>query len=186
MDSVSTHIINANFPHNEIRCGIGIDYGKMLVAKTGIIKKGKENTSNKSLVWFGRPANVASKLTDIANKKTSIKRRIVNECVYYPLTKKFVWTECEMNAFINKLKITHTPNLIHPDTYFSTLTVTDKTRETTQSPILMTESVYSGFLSACPKDKSIENGWWEIKNVTVSGCAEPIYGGNVIYITFRK
>jgi len=68
MNTVAKHIINESFKSNEVRFGIGIDYGRMLVTKTGIRRHGSEQSSYRNLVWLGRPANVASKLTDAANK----------------------------------------------------------------------------------------------------------------------
>jgi adenylate cyclase len=68
LNSIAQYTINKKFVHNDFKCGIGIDYGKMLVTKAGIIKYGHENENYKSLVWLGRPANIASKLTDLANK----------------------------------------------------------------------------------------------------------------------
>ncbi|MCF8243744.1 MAG: adenylate/guanylate cyclase domain-containing protein [Saprospiraceae bacterium] len=70
INTIATRIINKHFKLNEFKCGIGIDYGNMLVLKTGIIKQGKDRTAYKNLVWIGRPANVASRLTDLANKET--------------------------------------------------------------------------------------------------------------------
>lgn len=61
-------MINAVFTHVNFHCGIGIDYGKMRVIKVGIERKGDENTDNKGLVWVGKPANLASRLTDFAGK----------------------------------------------------------------------------------------------------------------------
>jgi len=68
MNTISEHIINKHFKANEVRFGIGIDYGKMLATKTGIRRHGVEQANYRNLVWLGRPANVASKLTDVANK----------------------------------------------------------------------------------------------------------------------
>jgi adenylate cyclase len=68
MNTVAQHIINRHFKANEVRFGIGIDYGRMLVTKAGIRRHGSEQGNYKNLVWLGRPANVASKLTDAANK----------------------------------------------------------------------------------------------------------------------
>src|SRR5216683_6201750 len=79
MNSMCKHILNNKFKHNEISCGIGIDYGRMLVTKTGIRRNGAETHNYKSLVWLGRPANIASKLTDQANKKTTYTRDIIRE-----------------------------------------------------------------------------------------------------------
>ncbi|UGX92937.1 adenylate/guanylate cyclase domain-containing protein [Bradyrhizobium barranii subsp. barranii] len=68
MNTVSQHIINKHFKANEVRFGIGIDHGRMLVTKAGIRRHGEEQSNYRNLVWLGRPANVASKLTDAANK----------------------------------------------------------------------------------------------------------------------
>jgi adenylate cyclase len=68
MNTVSQYIINKHFKANEVRFGIGIDYGRMLVTKAGIRRHGSEQGNYRNLVWLGRPANVASKLTDSANK----------------------------------------------------------------------------------------------------------------------
>lgn len=62
-------IINKKFDNFEFKCGIGVDYGKLSVMKVGIQKKGAENDDNKGLVWVGDPANLASRLTDCANKE---------------------------------------------------------------------------------------------------------------------
>jgi class 3 adenylate cyclase len=68
MNTVSSQIINKYFKANEVSCGIGIDAGKMLATKTGVRRHGVEQSNYRSLVWLGRPANIASKLTDLANK----------------------------------------------------------------------------------------------------------------------
>lgn len=75
--------INRHFKGAEFEWGIGIDYGKMLVTKAGIIKNGQENSNYKSLVWLGPPANIASKLTDQAGKKQFRWSPTVNDYVSY-------------------------------------------------------------------------------------------------------
>ncbi len=62
-------MINDKFDNFEFKCGIGVDYGKLSVMKVGIQKRGAENDDNKGLVWVGDPANLASRLTDCANKE---------------------------------------------------------------------------------------------------------------------
>lgn len=69
MNSVSMNIIDRYFPDTEIRAGIGLDFGKMLVSKVGLEISEKDKGAYQNLVWLGRPANVASKLTDLANRK---------------------------------------------------------------------------------------------------------------------
>ena len=44
----------------------------MLATKTGLRRHGSAQQSYRSLVWLGRPANVASKLTDQANKPEEV------------------------------------------------------------------------------------------------------------------
>lgn len=76
-----SHDINKSFVDVDFKCGIGIDYGTLKVIKVGLHRKGTENVDNKNLVWVGYPANLASRLTDVANKKidrTSISVK------YYP------------------------------------------------------------------------------------------------------
>ena len=68
INSVCTYVINKYFVHNQVTFGVGIDYGRMLATKTGIRRHGSAQQSYRSLVWLGRPANIASKLTDNANE----------------------------------------------------------------------------------------------------------------------
>ena len=63
-----SQIINKVFSDVDFHCGIGVDYGEMRVIKVGIERKGDENAENKGLVWVGKPANLASRLTDFAGK----------------------------------------------------------------------------------------------------------------------
>jgi len=50
INSVCLYIINQHFKHNEVKFGIGIDYGTMLATKTGVAKRGSAQQSYKSLV----------------------------------------------------------------------------------------------------------------------------------------
>ena len=76
MNATSKYLLNRYFKANEVECGIGIDFGRMMVTKTGVRRHGVQRQNYHSLVWLGRPANVASKLTDAANK--SVSRNVVN------------------------------------------------------------------------------------------------------------
>jgi adenylate cyclase len=91
MNSVAKHILNKHFKKNEIQCGIGIDYGKMLVTKVGIIRRSQEKSNYKGLVWLGRPANVTSKLTDLANKPSRVR---TEDCLHVGIHYKYInnWT----------------------------------------------------------------------------------------------
>ena len=71
MYTVATRILAKIIAIEDFKIGIGIDYGEMLVLKTGIRKKHEEQSEYKSLVWVGDTANTASKLCDFANKAYS-------------------------------------------------------------------------------------------------------------------
>lgn len=55
-------------PGDSFHCGIGIHYGTMNVIKVGLELHTDENNDYKNLVWIGEPANLASRLTDMAGK----------------------------------------------------------------------------------------------------------------------
>lgn len=68
INHIAQYIINKKFTNVDFKCGIGIDYGELRVIKVGIQRHGTENGENKGLVWAGYPANIASRLTDMAHK----------------------------------------------------------------------------------------------------------------------
>ncbi|CAM4034602.1 adenylate/guanylate cyclase domain-containing protein [Gillisia hiemivivida] len=66
-------IINKQFHNLDFKCGIGVDYGELKVIKVGIARRDEERSENRGLVWVGYPANIASRLTDFANKEITEK-----------------------------------------------------------------------------------------------------------------
>jgi hypothetical protein len=79
INHIATSIIQKQFPDVNFKCGIGIDFGELRVIKVGIQRRGVEHGENKGLIWTGYPANIASRLTDSANKSI--------EEVYYKVTR---------------------------------------------------------------------------------------------------
>lgn len=73
MNTVITRILAKYVALDDFKVGIGIDYGEMLVLKTGIRKKHEEQSEYKNLVWVGDAANIASKLTDAATKEIKVQ-----------------------------------------------------------------------------------------------------------------
>jgi adenylate cyclase len=69
MYTVATKILKKFSGLDSFKVGIGIDWGEMLILKTGIQKRHEEQSEYKNLVWVGDAANSASKLTDFANKE---------------------------------------------------------------------------------------------------------------------
>lgn len=188
MNSVAKHILNKQFGKNDIKCGIGLDYGKMLVTKVGIVRRGQETSSYKGLVWLGRPANLASKLTDLANKPT--QKRSEN-CVqvgnFYPNINDWHWTIQSFEDFVGDLKdIPLTNKLIHKDDYyyshfpsFREVVVASST-----PPILMTKEVFLGFKKACSEHNIVEKNLITKKSVKTPEYGGDIYGGDVIFTAF--
>lgn len=152
MNSVTKDIINKHFKDASIKCGIGIAYGEMLVTKCGTIKKGVENNHYKYLVWAGKTANIASKLTDSANKyySTSKTTHGVNVGTQNPFTKNWLWTFHSIKQLIEKIEFSYiSPNMRFKDPNFSSFYETSQTSydSYTLPPILMTKSVFDNLKS---------------------------------------
>ena len=185
MNSTSKYLLDKSFSHDEVRCGIGIDYGNVLVSKVGIIKRGSENTANKSLVWLGKPANIASKLTDKANRTTIVTTSTVQEGFHYTSIDEWSWIEVDTPDFLDKLEETYSPVLRHPNEYFSCFFQSSRTTGQTTSPILMTETVFAGFKAAHPEARSLKENWWKGQSMSIPGYDKKIYGGDVVFTLFR-
>jgi len=90
--SLNKHLEN-NVNGKIIDCGIGIDYGKVLVTQVGMY--GVENNENKEnevdCVWVGKTTNYASKYSDIADGGEIF----ISENVYNGLSYEYkdVWTQ---------------------------------------------------------------------------------------------
>jgi class 3 adenylate cyclase len=188
MNTVSSRIINRHFKANEVTCGIGIDFGRMLVTKTGFRRHGFERHNYRSLVWLGRPANVASKLTDIANKNATFKSEpAINVGRYYPNIDEFLWQVESVESFVGSLaQQQEFPNVHlfkHTDEYvFGALPTARQIPVTPKTPpILMTRVVYDGYRAKHPNAKSIVNAWYKRYFVSVPGYDDAIFGGDVIF-----
>ncbi|MBE1554852.1 adenylate/guanylate cyclase domain-containing protein [Sporosarcina limicola] len=196
LNSVAKYILNKHFTHNEITCGIGIDYGRMLVSKGGIIKNGQENTSYKSLVWLGRPANVASKLTDLANKEIEINEEV--KMGYFSIIDKRTsekesyylnFEEFFGEGYIGKYNMKQMEG--NGEFYwfysenFSAFPST-KTAQTLSKhqipPILMTEKIYEEYKKKCSDSNDVKKNLWKEQNENLYPDYK-IYGGNIIFPT---
>lgn len=207
LNTVSSKIINRHFRKNDIKCGIGIDYGKMLVVKTGTIKRGIENQDYKSLVWLGKPANIASKLTDTANKdfhkrkfkvklKTFISPLVSGLSDIFPgninksnlqSSEKYYVAEkiVEEEEFIKNIgwsKITNQPNYSY-STLESFEVIEDKY---STPPILITDTVYQLLKKNHPKEESIKNSWWKKQKTYIKEVDEDIFGANIFYTVIKE
>ncbi len=184
MNTVSQQIINRRFDHDDFKCGIGIDYGKMMVVKCGTIKYRRENSNYKSLVWLGKPANVASKLTDAANQpSTSVPKDGLQVGFCYPATGQWSWRFQTTQEFIDSLEFTRTPNMRYKNQFFYTCFAgTEYTANYDSTPpILVTATVYEGLKRTNPDHYSIKNRQqWRKVCRKIPGCPVPVYGANLI------
>ena len=186
INSVCKHVINKHFLHNEVTFGIGIDYGSMLATKTGIRRHGSAQQSYRSLVWLGRPANVASKLTDRANKPEETMD-LIKVNVAYSYFGILTYAEEWPHEFVKHF--THNPArglMIHDNPAFHSFTTLTKRTITKAAtpPILMTKRVFDGFRSARPQDRSIQNNWFTSIDVKIPDYNDGVYGGDVVFTAF--
>lgn len=173
----TAQIINEVFTNIDFKCGIGIDYGTMKVIKVGTERKGSENTENKNLVWVGKPANIASRLTDVANKE--VERIKINFVQNFNQVKRVIKLPIIENNddFIQNLKY-ESNRLYYKDDEIKDF---QKDKIIFKS-ILMTEVVFNGFREENPNRKSIKEGWWtEILNHNIKNVSSEVYQGDVIW-----
>lgn len=183
LHSFSSYILNRHFKNAFIKCGIGIDYGKMLVVKVGTVKHGASNSDYKSLIWLGPPANIASKLADMANK--SFSRPVVSLAKWYPWSNDLDWTQREIDDFFNGLTMTYSYEKVAQFKEPFIWSFFKSVAYQNYSAILMTKRVYDGFRQTCPTEESIVNRWWKPRKINISGYSDIIYEG-AVYFTFAK
>lgn len=187
MNSVSQHILNKRIKSTDFRCGIGIDYGKMLITKSGAVRRGAEKEFYRSLVWLGKPANIASRLTDIAFKTEQWSTTGVKQGNYYRYADKWLWFEKTYDDFLDALEVTHSRHLQHKDEHFrSFYKTTLGPYSHTNSPILITKAVYDGIKQSHPDIDYIENNYFKKKQITVRDYAGDIFGGDVTFSAVKE
>jgi class 3 adenylate cyclase len=187
INSVCRYVINKNFPYEEVSFGIGIDHGRMLATKTGIRRHGSAQQSYRSLVWLGRPANVASKLTDNANKPEEA-REFVKLRVGYdylnngtPPLYQDEWPE----DFVQRFTYDQARGaMVAPNFHSFTVMKNRIVINPSSPPILMSKRVYDGFKATRPFAPEIQNGWFSKVNRSIPDVPDEVFGGDVIYSTF--
>lgn len=180
LNTFCTYILNKYFKLSRVVCGIGIDFGKMMAAKSGSIKRGVKKTEHQSLVWLGPPANVASKLADVANK--TISRRIVTVGQESPYVGKF-WSNLEIDEFFESLESTYTWPMVARFKYpYGNIWTFFKSFAVRHYPaILMTKRVYDKYRIACPDDIAIRNKLWKPRKISEVESCGMVFGGDVIF-----
>lgn len=180
-----SQMINEVFTSVDFHCGIGIDYGEMRVIKVGIERRGNENAENKGLVWVGKPANLASRLTDFAGKTVEDEFYNVTGDFYHydplgipPLLGK------PRNGWFRESKKLTAEQLAH-ELYYSAnglnihihnISLFDKnTEQYKYSPILISDKVYSEYIKQNPQ----EFKHWKQETRGVKDISYKVWGANL-------
>lgn len=199
--------INRCFTDVDFKCGIGIDYGTLKVIKVGLHRKGTENIDNKNLVWVGYPANLASRLTDVANKIIDYSFVDVS---YYPNNfsglfgipsispllslfpqrrergRESTFQETattkrhSLEDFAKCLSYNDTLGVCYSDGKL--IKFEEKKSHIEYPAILMTEAVFNGFKKAeSTRDDIVNNYWKEITNHQIKNIASKVFGSNLTW-----
>lgn len=180
-----SQMINEVFTSVDFHCGIGIDYGEMRVIKVGIERRGNENAENKGLVQVGKPANLASRLTDFAGKTVEDEFYNVTGDFYHydplgipPLLGK------PRNGWFRESKKLTAEQLAH-ELYYSAnglnihihnISSFDKnTEQYKYSPILISDKVYSEYIKQNPQ----EFKHWKQETRGVKDISYKVWGANL-------
>lgn len=203
INHVAEKIINKQF-NVEFNCGIGIDYGELRVIKVGIQRNGTENGENKGLVWVGYPANLASRLTDVANKTIEDD---YYEVIRYPINPRAIKPAFPALAGIlgnntydptAPLHLNHTEKVkLTVDEFADSFRHLDngslftvggkiikfekKKREHKFPPILLSEAVFKGYKAAAPNALDIKNDWWKEQDYPIKNIKGKVYGKDLTW-----
>lgn len=208
INHIASKIINPSFTGLTFKCGIGIDYGPMKVLKVGVERRGKENKDNKNLVWVGGPANIASRLTDVANKTTEeeyyeVKRYPINprsnrnpdpitsllrivkpdEFGYDSTASKY----CSFSETVEMSKEEFAENIYHysdGSLYMikgKNISFEKKKRDYTYEPILVTKDIFEGLKQEDPNRNSLVKNLWKEETRDVENVSSEILGSNLYW-----
>jgi adenylate cyclase len=181
----------------------------MLATKTGIRRHGSEQGNYRNLVWLGRPANVASKLTDAANKSAEYVTVPAVQVAYEksnfglslgllggalspymsqtqpsPLSGEWTWVTETLPAFVSQLEVQYVPARIeHKRPDFASFYVTTDSLQTREAlpPILLTAAVWSGFKKAKPTSSIVQQALFKRVSISVPGYSGEVFGGQAIF-----
>jgi adenylate cyclase len=207
INHIASKIINQRF-NVDFKCGIGIAYGKLRVIKVGIQRNGTENGENKGLVWVGKPANYASRITDMANKTIQEELIEVNHnpinplainqlfggyaAFSYPFNLEKSYTESqplylkkeERKVYSKEEFVDHLSNLGKGEiTYLGGKLIEFKkvVKDVRFPAILITESVWNGLKRDHPDDSTIKKGFWKPQPKKFKNLNENVLGADLTW-----
>ncbi|TYB73025.1 adenylate/guanylate cyclase domain-containing protein [Bizionia saleffrena] len=206
INHLCTKIIDTQFSGMDFKCGIGVDYGELKVIKVGTPKQGKEANENRGLVWTGYPANLASRLTDTANKVVEEDYYVVKQNPYnyakfwgfgsglanifggIPLSSadlptyldKIETVEMSPEKFADSVKTNPTGSVYISGGKF--ISFEKKTRKTDYPAILISKTVYTGYKKENAGENDITYKYWESQTYKVKDVTDDVYGSNLTWV----
>ena len=209
INHICDYLINKKFVGVNFKCGIGIDYGDLKTIKVGIQRRGDEHGENKGLIWVGYPANIASRLTDMANKniqETTFNvtfhpknpTKLLNMLFatkplttiggypfkFDPYAPEYLDTVkskiLSHEQFIEEISSFNDGSMFFNDGKI--IGFTKDIKKIAFPPILMTERVFNGYRNANPTNNSIVNNYWKKQNQKIKNVTNDFYGGNVTWV----
>lgn len=207
INTIASRIIKRFY--SDFECGIGIDFGTMHVHKTGIIKQGNDASSYKNLIWIGRPANIASRLTDVANKEETfvvyqVKRHPRNIFYLFPGLKNIFpfsprhsisSSTNDESPYLDTIETVNLSPLEFADSigqYSSgdiyvkngkMISFEKKEERKKNEAILMTKNVYDGFVKANPTRISVQKKLWKEIDLKIKDYTGKVYGGGIYWLS---
>jgi len=181
INHIVQYVINPKVKGHDFSCGIGVDYGTMRCIKVGVEKHGTENSDNKNLVWIGRPANMASRLCDNANKEVQLFKvlHVVYEPKFSLAQPQSLFGNLERKKKTETLTAEQITEIILRSGYGSILSVEKEGKPEKRNPILLSKDVYDGFKKACPNYNSVKEGMWKRDTRSIRDVTFPVYGADL-------
>lgn len=185
-------IINEKFILVNFKCGIGIDYGNMRVLKVGVHVRGTNNIENKGLVWTGKPANYASRLTDFANKSIETTNFEVKVKKYpIPWMRDVIpgYSSFTISEEIRTLTSEDFLKNIHNSDdgklrigFFEEVLSYKKVVEKNDLPaILVSEKIFKEYKKIRPNCESLVQNYWGEISTDIKDITSSVFGANLIW-----
>ena len=186
INHIAQKIINEKLSGHDFSCGIGIDYGQMRCIKVGKIKQGAANQDYKNLVWIGRPANMASRLCDNANKEVqmfTVVHKVLRPKMTGLLTPPSLLTgNYDLVQRSDNFTAEQLTELITKDGLSNIVSISKDGNPVKRSPILVSDRVFNGYRNACPSDNSVKKGWWKEDTKHIRNVDFKVYGSDLHWV----
>jgi len=186
INHIAQKIINQKLQGHDFKCGIVIDYGQMRCIKVGKIKRGAANQDYKNLVWIGRPANMASRLCDNANKEVQMFKVVHTVWVkrlrgLLSTPPSLLTSDFEKQVKTDELTAEQFTELITKDGLSRITSIEKSGNPIVREPILISDRVYEGYKKACPENESIKNHWWHEDNKHIRNVDFKVYSSDLTW-----